>query len=173
MVLGSFVYWESALSSAIEVSIAIAGFSGIIAVFGRRNVEGWGIEEKLRMQILLTASAAAGLFSFLPFVLFEGGLEAEASWRIGSGTQCIWLLGISIYRSRQASIAGASSVVGIGNFMFPIFITNLLGQLVNTAIVAEAWLYLVGVLFQVTVGFTAFTTLLLGLWIQIDEDDAS
>jgi hypothetical protein len=31
------MYWEQVLGSSIEVAIAIAGFSGIIAVFGQRD----------------------------------------------------------------------------------------------------------------------------------------
>ena len=86
------MYWESALSSSIEVAIAIAGFSGIIAVFGRRDGESWNVSDKLTLQILLTASASSGLFSYLPFILLEAELEPALVWRLGSAMQIVWFI---------------------------------------------------------------------------------
>jgi hypothetical protein len=156
------VAWESALSSSIEVAIAIAGFSGIIAVFGRKPGESWPVEDILQLQMLLTASAVAGLFSFLPFVLVETQIEDQLVWKAGSGLQILWLVTISIFRLRQVTIAGASAAVGMTKVLVPFFVITLILQIANVSIYASAWVYVLGVIFQLSVGFAAFVTLILG-----------
>ena len=58
------MYWNEALGAAIEVAIAIAGFSGIVAAVGRRGAGDWTSIDQLRLRVLLTASGSAGAFAF-------------------------------------------------------------------------------------------------------------
>ena len=167
------MYWETALSSSIEVAIGIAGFSGIIAVFGRKPGEKWAIDDVLRLQMLLTASAIAALFSFLPFVLSDTDLNDAAVWRIGSGLQILWFVSISTFRLRQASLVKASPNFGMTRIMFPFFIVCTLLQLANAFVYATAWLYVVGVIYQLAVGFGAFVSLLLGRGIGVGRDEST
>ena len=80
---GSNVQWESALGSAIEVAIAIAGFSGIVAAVGRRAAGSWTDSDQLNLRILLTASGATIFFAFLPFLLI-GPLDPPVAWRFAN-----------------------------------------------------------------------------------------
>ena len=68
------MYWESALSSAAEIGIGIAGFSGIFAAISRRNFNGWSAAHSVLLDVLLAASVGAIFASLLPFLLFEIGL---------------------------------------------------------------------------------------------------
>ncbi len=164
------MHWESALGAAIEVAIAIAGFSGIVAAVSRRNPGGWTTVDQLRLRILLTSSGVAGLFSFLPFVLFEASLSPTLAWRIGSAVQALWLLGIMGYRLKQASLMGASEAVrGRGNIVLILSVVVLCSQIINAAFLGLSWIYIVGVVFQLVVGFSIFATLLLGS----SRDDAT
>ena len=153
--------WETALSSAIEVAIGIAGFSGIIAVFGERADRKWGVDDVLRLQMLLTASAVAGLFAFLPFILVSVPLDEMLVWKLGSGLQILWYAIISVFRYRQASLAGASMAVGLTRVMAPLFVVTVILQAANVVALASAWVYVTGVLFQLVVGFAAFVALIL------------
>lgn len=60
------LYWNDALSAAIEVAIAMVGFSGIVAAFSRRSPGAWTTADQLRMQILLTAGGFSGGSGFFP-----------------------------------------------------------------------------------------------------------
>ena len=154
------MHWEGALGAAIEVAIAIAGFSGIVAAVGRRNPGSWTAADQIRLRILLTASAAAGLFAFLPFILFEAGLSDPVCWRVGSGAQAAWFISVSAYRLRQESLTGVSAGIATKGGLVVIGVV-LVAQLANAVYAAQSWIYLLGVVFQLFIAFSAFVALLL------------
>ncbi len=154
--------WESALAGGIEVSIAIAGFAGVVAAFNRREDGTWTATDQLLLEMLLTGSAISCAFSFLPFVLLDV-LDENVAWRTGSALQVFWIFGISIFRSRQARRKGADYVGSASvRFMAPVMLVALVLLTANIAIWGAAWPYVVGVLALITTGFNAFVRLLLG-----------
>ena len=52
-----------------EIGTAIAGFSGIVAVFGARSAGQWTPDERLRLAFLLVCSLTVVFFSLLPFAM--------------------------------------------------------------------------------------------------------
>lgn len=157
--------WESALGSAIEVAIAIAGFSGIVAAVGRRGAGEWTESDQLRLRILLTASGASLGFAFLPFLLTDA-LPAALVWRIASGLMAGYLAAISALRFRQATLGGITRAIGMsapGLFLQACMISLLAA---NAIWLASSSVYILGVLWVLFVGFMAFVTLLLGSWRQ-------
>ena len=64
-----------------EVSVAIAGFAGIMAVVGRSTND----LDKFRIKGLVVGAAALVLFSLLPIVLALSGILEETLWRSVSG----------------------------------------------------------------------------------------
>ena len=114
------VRWESALASAIEVAIAISGFSGIVAAVGHRSTGNWSPDDQLRLRVLLTASGIAGAFAFAPFILLDTQSEAGLIWRVGSGVMAAWLIAIPFYRRRQAAQRGATVVITLIYLAFQI-----------------------------------------------------
>lgn len=156
---------ESALGSIIEVAIAIAGFSGIVAAVGRRGAGHWTEEDQLRLRILLTASGAALVFAFLPFVLADL-VARDLVWRIASGLLAIHVVAISAYRVRQASHSGIGEAIGLRPWRL------MLQGVVALVLIVNAWrwgspaLYVAGVLWGVFVAFMTFVRLLLDSWHQ-------
>lgn len=67
-----------------EVAIALAGFSGIVAVLGQRSSGEWSPTERLRLRLLLEASLLVVFLSFLPSLMLRG-TSASAAWRVSSG----------------------------------------------------------------------------------------
>jgi hypothetical protein len=100
--------YESVLTSVIEVGIATAGFSGIIAVLGRRSQGEWRTADLVRMSILLQASFAAILLSFLPMVLDGAGLSEPTVWRIASACFIAYAAIFGVRRLRQIRRAVAN-----------------------------------------------------------------
>jgi hypothetical protein len=155
------VYWEAVLSGAIEVAIAIAGFSGIVAVFGRDTGD-WSNADRLLLRMLLTASASASIFSFLPFVLLEAGIDQTLCWKSASGALIAWTFGVAIYRYRQLKKVGVSAPEMWSSRSISLLgVVTILLQILNVAAYGEAWMYLIGVLFQLAVAFGTFVRLLL------------
>lgn len=72
---------ESILTTVAEVSIALAGFTGVVAVLGNRRKHDWTPEERLQLRTLVETSLTALFASFVPGVLFLV-LESEpAVWK--------------------------------------------------------------------------------------------
>lgn len=160
--------WESALGSVIEVAIAIAGFSGIVAAVGHRGAGRWTAADQLRLRILLTASGVAIVFAFLPFVLVDL-LDPSIAWRLASGLLAIHTAAITAHRVRQASHANASEAIGL-RVWWLVVVAAVVGMLVGNAVwFASPALYVLGVLWGVFVAFMTFATLLLDAWRQPRE----
>ena len=58
---------DALLLGLAEVSVAFAGFSGVVAALGRKAE--WTDIERYRFTNLVTVSIATALFSFLPMVI--------------------------------------------------------------------------------------------------------
>ena len=155
--------WETALSAAMQVAITTAGFSGVVAAFGRRAAGGWTQADQLLLQTLLTASAAALVFSFLPFVSIDLA-RPELAWRICSGAYVIYSIGIVIVRRSQHR-GSRRWLLHLSPWIFGTvhaFVTVAL--LANTIWVASSSLYLLAVMWSLGVAFIAFVALLLESW---------
>jgi hypothetical protein len=159
---------ESLLTAAIEVGIALAGFSGIVAVLGRRTEGGWSIADKIRLQLLLQTSFSTILFAMLPLFLLSMRIAPSSIWRISSG---IWLVYIAvdvpvrmrqIARSREESAETISTryVASLAAGLMAVFLV----QLLNAVSLAQAWPHLLAVIWTIVVAFIQFIRLLRGIW---------
>jgi len=72
------------LSLAIEASIAIAGFSGIVVALGRRKVGDWDTIDRVQLRGILLASITAFLVSGLALILLTTNISLDSIWRIVS-----------------------------------------------------------------------------------------
>jgi len=67
-----------------EVSVALAGFTGVVAAFGQRRGH-WTPIDTLRFRVMLFTSLSALVLSILPFAVHHLGAEPSATWTISSG----------------------------------------------------------------------------------------
>lgn len=72
------------LQTLAEVGVALAGFTGVVFVLGRRATGEWSRVEKLWFHILLSSSAHVVFFALLPVVL-ESYLSTSTAWRWSAG----------------------------------------------------------------------------------------
>ena len=161
--------WQTALSSAIQVAIAIAGFSGIVVALGRRGASDWTQYNEMRFQVLLAGSAGTLIFAFLPFVLIDL-VRPGLAWRVVSALFLIFLIGIMILRLRQVrrlrmSFAERPRLLHINPWLFGVVQVIVLAMLVGNMIwFASSSLYVVAVIWSLAISFLAFVTLLLESW---------
>jgi len=155
------------LSLLAELATAIAGFSGIVAVFGRRSSGRWTPAESARLVGLLWLSLTAALFSVLPLVLLLIPVSEPASWRVLS-----LLLAASLLRStlnvlriisrtratpideRESSLA-TSWLFIVGNS------SAIMALLVNEIVWSAAWPYLAGILWALVQAAVLFARLVM------------
>lgn len=156
------MYWETVLSSAIETGVAIAGFSGIVVVLGRRELGEWSPIERVRLRSLLGASFAAVSFSFFPFVLFSAGLSPQATWRLGSAVVGLLFGSMAVIRFRQ--FRAAAPAIATQDWLTFLVVTVVVSLLFINAIRAAApWPYLLAVLANLGLAISQFVRLLLDL----------
>jgi hypothetical protein len=108
---------EAILETIAELSVAFTGFTGVVAVLGRRSAAPWAPLEVFRFRVLLGASLAALLFSLLPFPLHYARLSEEATWRTGSTLVAIHLATVAALDARSLAAvrreAGRQALLGL------------------------------------------------------------
>jgi len=88
------------LVGVTEIAVALAGFTGVVVVFGSRSAGSWLPGDRLRMGFMLEASLTAGGFALLALVLFSSMHDAHNAWAVVSGLWALYMV-YSLYISRQ------------------------------------------------------------------------
>jgi hypothetical protein len=70
------------------VAATFAGFSGVVAVFGRRAHGEWFLEDRFRLTNMLVTSLGACLFGFVPTVGVLLHIRGDDLWAIASLLMC-------------------------------------------------------------------------------------
>ncbi len=69
------------LLTLAEVFVAFAGFSGVVAVFGRRDPGAWSFAERFRFFSLVVTSLSSLLLCIVPFGLLALNVAEASVWR--------------------------------------------------------------------------------------------
>lgn len=148
------------LTSVLEVSIGIAGFSGIVATLGNR-AKGLSSEARLYLRVLLTASFLCILSSFLPLLLESGGVTGSKVWTIPSIAWVCLFASVLIYRAYEnrkspsqflkRPVISMAAILGLSATVL---------CLVNIFVMQTAWPYLVTTVLILFAGAFAFVALL-------------
>jgi hypothetical protein len=150
---------ESFLSSVVEVAIGMGGFAGIVAAIRQRDISRWPRQQRLLLQMLFAASAAAIAFALLPTLLAEAELSPPTLWRVGSGSLVIWFASIGAFRFNQAR---RNAVPFPFRGLFVAWTAFLILLQALNLVLAVSWPYLIGVFGILVNGFIFFLRLLLG-----------
>jgi hypothetical protein len=103
---------DALLLGLAEVSIAFAGFSGVVAALGRRVQ--WTDVERYRFTNLVTISTGAALFSFLPMVVSLYEIAAALRWSLSGVLLAVFVVGFLVNRVRVgAKIARTPGQVSV------------------------------------------------------------
>ncbi len=79
-----------------EISIALAGFAGVVVAFRQRGLEALPALEQLRLRYMLLVACETLLFALLPFVPHYLRLGASATWTLSSGALAFSLLSFNL-----------------------------------------------------------------------------
>jgi hypothetical protein len=81
--------YADTLSTIAEVAVALAGFTGVVAVLGRRSSGGWSAEELLQLRALVETSLTVFFVSFVPAILSSVVDSEAAVWRWSNGVLAV------------------------------------------------------------------------------------
>jgi len=156
---------HNTLTIFADVSVALAGFSGIAIAFGRRSVGALNSLESRRLFNLFTFSGLVLIISLLGISLLHVDLVNENSlWRSGSAVLVLfgvpWL--IRDWRKvRSLKPEERSQVPGQVIYPFIVMaILMLIFQLANVFVLAEAWPFFVALVLIVAFAFQQFILLI-------------
>jgi hypothetical protein len=119
-----------------EIATALAGFTGVVVVFGSRSEGNWHPGDRLRLNFLLEASLTAGGFALMALILF-GSVTANLAW---AATSAAWALFMpfSLYSSGRRireSLKSHGDVDRLANrLVFLMFATLVVLQVANALV---------------------------------------
>jgi hypothetical protein len=91
---------ESSLYTIAKVGITLAGFSGLVVAFQRRDLKSWSPPQYLNFLFLITNSLLVVLYSLLPIPLLIWGLPAATIWTLCSLLMAAYFLGGDVFAIR-------------------------------------------------------------------------
>ena len=148
---------NNVLTTAAQIAVALAGFSGIAVAVGSSRTQAWPESARLGLSGLLLLSAATLAFSLIPLLLSSAHVPARVLWTASSGLHAAWLFGVLVYRVRQLLAIGDGPRPSAWNVV-PAGIATAL-QVANAIYIQDAWPYLTAIVLLLLVGFMIFANL--------------
>jgi hypothetical protein len=154
---------EDAFVVIAELSLALAGFAGVVSAFGGRN-RNFNQVERMRLRMILSNSGTVLGGSLLLFVLSAGGLSGTATF-MTVGISMAFLRGALLLRFSHAGVSALrdeSTTVTPRSFAFANSIGFLsVGLYVTAAVLGgEAWPLMAGFSLQLLLGLMVFSRIL-------------
>lgn len=128
-----------------QISLAIAGFAGIVAAYRNESVHEWREVERFWLRLLLLNSILPFTFSLAGIFFLATGPYPITGWRFLSGFAAICLVpyAVMIVRRLRGLAPGALRAAGSGTFasyaLFSALIAVCLLQLWNAAFGSKFW----------------------------------
>ena len=109
---------EAILSTITEVAVALAGFTGVVAVLGHRSQGTWTSSERLQLRTLVETSLTALFASLAPGALSIVMTSEPAVWRLANlilGILHLANLTAFLWRARTAPTTwGQRALLSVG-----------------------------------------------------------
>jgi hypothetical protein len=155
-----------ALSALAEVSVAFAGFSGIVTAFRQRDPGQWSGLDRFRFRFMVEFSLATLALSLFPFFVSELGFSEARVWTLSSlvlGFGAFSYLVRSALRLHPLVVAGEPVSVRLAAVSVAVGIAITISALLNAAgwFAEPSGVYLAGVGGCLFVSSAMFARLLL------------
>ncbi len=149
------------LATSAEISIAIAGFSGIVLTVTPRRLNELRDGARLILSALILVTASTLVFSFLPLLLSEAGVPESDLWRPASAAYALYLAAISLYRVGQYQrLVPEERPSGSFTLLPALAMSALALHVVNAVWLGTSWPYLTSIVMMNVAGLAVFSNLL-------------
>jgi len=142
------------LLTLAEISVAFAGFSGVVAVFGRRDPSSWSFADRFRFFSLVESSLSLLLLCILPFGLFSFHITDESVWRGMSALIVSYFVLSDIFRIARLRAAPSSERAELASIATRVFAAGhvlvLIFSIYNAVFVGEFGPFLAALIFILT-----------------------
>ena len=148
----------------VEASVAIAGFSGVVVVFGRRATGEWSELERTRIRNLLGTSFTVLFLSLVALLLLHSGIEPKTTWRVGSAAWSVsatynLILVLRGHRSARGDPQRSSTISVVLMIGASVIVLGL--NLANALVLGRFWPFLTALIWLFAGACYTFSRLLL------------
>ncbi len=162
----------------IEVSVAFAGFAGIIATFQFRNEAKINRGHVVGLSLIVHISLVLALASALPLLLSVFRVEDAALWAICSGLAAIWssYTQYSVHRNMRAAVRRKLTrlFINILQGVFTLIVISLILNMLDLIFHREPGPYIAAIIIGLGLVGIMFTSLLVRpLWKVVHEQEST
>ncbi len=157
------------LLALTEVGIALAGFTSIVGVLGKRNYADWTPEDTMKLWLMLEYVFATLFLSLIPFAAYNLGLTGAATWIFSSSVMASYLVGHQVLvgpktlrLSRQGKWVPRGQQFAVLSLFWAAFVVQLLNA-VGIGFSHSFGAYFLGLLLFLALGALNFAGLLASL----------
>lgn len=150
-----------------QISLAIAGFAGIVAAYRDESLHEWRQVERFWLRLLLLNAILPFTFSLAGIFFVATGPHSTEGWRLLSGFAAICLLpyAVMIVRQLRGFAPGTLKAAGSGAFTSYMLVFTLCAvcvlQLWNAAVGSVFWPFFVAILALIVGAIFQFVRLVL------------
>jgi hypothetical protein len=160
---------EEILPTLVELSVAVAGFSGVVAALSARGPSEWTVVQRGFFSALLGSTAISTGVAVLAMVLLSAPVAETAVWAVASSAHLFFLVAIIAIRSREI-LAVRSEVHPASIAILAAILSIAAAQAANAAVLRAGWLCVAALGLYSILGFIYFVILVRQLW--VDSQDA-
>ena len=154
---------EDAFVVIAELSLALAGFAGVVSAFGGRGRE-FNRVERMRLGIIFWSSGSVLVGSLFLFVVSAAGLSAETAYKAVGLSLAVAQIGRAAQTAPVAmtNLRDANTTISMRSYSFAYAIVLLTMGLYVTAVWlgGEAWPLMAGLSLLLILGLLVFARLL-------------
>ena len=157
------------LLSVAEISVAFAGFAGIITAVVSNNPKGWDKGNLNRFRLMIFSSLSAIVASLMPFVFLLNSNQIDWTWNIG--LLGFYLFGFSAYIIRSFILArrNLNKYVSFGVSFLAISATSVQFAALFGLVTANLGIYFLGVFYLFIQSCIAFVRLVTEAILRPDD----
>ena len=155
--------YSELLIGITEIAVALAGFTGVVVVFGSRKYDSWHSGDRLRLSFLLEASLTAGAFSLLALLLLFALPQEEWVWMTSSGLWALWStasLESSRRRLKQSRESHGDVDQTSNQIVFIVFALLIIVQITNATLWRDFAPFLAALILNLSGAAMQFTRLI-------------
>jgi hypothetical protein len=140
------------LFATAQISLALAGFAGVVASFRNQPERVWGDVERFWLRLLLLNAILPFSFSLIGIFIVAVDSMRPIEWRLSSGIALLCLLPYAVWIIRNlrsfapGSLQAAGGNVFVSRLWFILLLAVCLLQLWNATVKAEFWPFFAAVM---------------------------
>jgi len=154
---------EGILSTLVEFSVAVAGFTGVIAALAPKRPTNWSQLQRGFFAALLGSTAIAAGISILGLILLSSPVSNRSAWAMTSGAHLVSLLAVLYVRFREMRSARVAANAVSVSILVTVLVL-IVAQGANAFVFRVGWLCIAAIGVYSFLSLIYFVVLVQELW---------